>query len=83
MTTTKTIEITKDWQQVSNGDCVVQSLFFDGQFCIAVGGVPSDDNAYLLTKLNEPLTLEFGASVFIKLPHSHTGDNVHLVVVGG
>lgn len=79
--TTKSIEITKDWQQVSSGDCVVQSLFYVGQFCVAIGGVPSDDNAYLLTKLNEPLTLEFGKPVFVKLPHSHTGNVERLTVI--
>lgn len=81
MATTKTLEITKDWQQISNGDCVVQSLFYAGQFCVAIGSIPSDENAYLLMKFDEPYTLEFGAGVFIKLPHSYTGVGERLTVI--
>lgn len=78
---TTSIEITKDWQQVAGGDCVVQSLFYAGEFCVAVGGVPSDDNAYLLMKFIEPCTLEFGKAIFIKLPHSYTGVGERLTVI--
>lgn len=81
MATTKTIEITKEWQKVADGDCVVQSLFYADEFCISIGSIPSDDMAYVLTTFNEPCSLEFGTSVFIKLPHSHTGENVALTVI--
>lgn len=79
--TTKSIEITKDWQKIADGDCVVQSLFYAGEFCVAVGDVPTDDMAYVLTTFNEPCTLEFGKPVFVKLPHSHTGDGERLTVI--
>lgn len=78
---TKTINVTKDWQQVADSDCVVQSLFYAGEFCLAVGTMPTDDHAYILTTFIEPCVLEFGTSVFIKLPHSYTGKGEKLTVI--
>lgn len=78
---TKSMQITKDWQQVANGDCVVQSLFYDEEFCIAIGSIPSDTDAYVLTTFNEPCTLEFGQAVFIKLPDNYTGNGEKITVI--
>lgn len=78
---TKTIDVTKDWQQVADSDCVVQSLFYAGEFCLAVGGMPTDDHAYVLMNFDKPCTLEFGKAVFLKLPHSYTGKGEKLTVI--
>lgn len=79
MATTKTIEITKDWQKVADGDCVVQSLFYADEFCISIG--EASDDAYILMKLNDACLIEFGASVYIKLPHSYTGQSEKITLI--
>lgn len=65
--TTSQLAITSEWQQVSAGDCTMQSKMRGVMYRVAVGAGTPTNNAMLTIDLDEPKTFAYKEPVWVSL----------------